>query len=170
MTQSYITNWLPKEDAQAKVKALIADGTYKKGEIKLSSYRWADLKDHSKGYVARVHVVTGIHPELELGLTGIHPELELGLTGKRKKSEKTEAKQVEEVLTEEAEFIKTKVQFHGCRSETGELIQVVEIESDMTSEQIELLQNEPEGQGQDIAISLAEDFHIEEFNYYVLVA
>ena len=159
MTQSYITNWLPKEDAQAKVKALIADGTYKKGEIKLSSYRWADLKDHSKGYVARVHVVTGIHPELELGLTG-----------KRKKSEKTEAKQVEEVLTEEAEFIKTKVQFHGCRSETGELIQVVEIESDMTSEQIELLQNEPEGQGQEIAISLAEDFHIEEFNYYVLVA
>jgi hypothetical protein len=159
MTQSYITNWLPKEDAQAKVKALIADGTYQKGQIKLSSYRWADLKDHSKGYVARVHVVTGIHPELELGLTG-----------KRKKSEKTEAKQVEEVPTEEVEFIKTKVQFHGCRSETGELIQVVEIESDMTSEQIELLQNEPEGQGQEIAISLAEDFHIEEFNYYVLVA
>ena len=159
MTQSYITNWLPKEDAQAKVKALIADGTYQKGQIKLSSYRWADLKDHSKGYVARVHVVTGIHPELELGLTG-----------KRKKSEKTEAKQVEEVPTEEVEFIKTKVQFHGCRSETGELIQVVEIESDMTSEQIELLQNEPEGQGQEIAISLAEDFHIEEFNHYTLVA
>lgn len=159
MTHSYITNWLPKEDAQAKVKALIADGTYKKGEIKLSSYRWADLKDHSKGYVARVHVVTGIHPELEIGLTG-----------KRKKSEKTEAKQVEEVPTEEVEFIKTKVQFHGCRSETGELIQVVEIESDMTSEQIELLQNEPEGQGQEIAVSLAEDFHIEEFNHYVLVA
>ena len=65
MTHSYITNWLPKEDAQAKVKALIADGTYKKGEIKLSSYRWADLKDHNKGYVARVHVVTGLHPELE---------------------------------------------------------------------------------------------------------
>lgn len=159
MTYSYITNWLPKEDAQAKVKALIADGTYQKGQIKLSSYRWADLKDHSKGYVARVHVVTGIHPELELGLTG-----------KRKKSEKTEAKQVEEVPTEEVEFIKTKVQFHGCRSETGELIQVVEIESDMTSEQIKLLQNEPEGQGQEIAVSLAEDFHIEEFNHYVLVA
>lgn len=159
MTHSYITNWLPKEDAQAKVKALIADGTYQKGQIKLSSYRWADLKDHSKGYVARVHVVTGIHPELELGLTG-----------KRKKSEKTEAKQVEEVPAEEVEFIKTKVQFHGCRSESGEHIQVLEIESDMTSEQIELLQNEPEGQGQEIAVSLAEDFHIEEFNHYVLVA
>lgn len=158
MTHSYITNWLPKEDAQAKVKALIADGTYKKGEIKLSSYRWADLKDHSKGYVARVHVVTGIHPELELGLTG-----------KRKKSEKTEAKQVEEVPAEEVEFIKTKVQFHGCLHD-GEHVQVIEIETDMTSEQIELLQNDPEGQGYEIALSLAEDINIDEFNHYTLVA
>lgn len=158
MTHSYITNWLPKEDAQAKVKALIADGTYKKGEIKLSSYRWADLKDHSKGYVARIHVVTGIHPELELGLTG-----------KRKKSEKTEAKQVEEVSTEEVEFIKTKVQFHGCLQD-GEHVQVIEVETDMTSEQIELLQNDPEGQGQEIAISLAEDINIDEFNHYTLAA
>lgn len=158
MTHSYITNWLPKEDAQAKVKALIVDGTYKKGEIKLSSYRWADLKDHSKGYVARVHVVTGIHPELELGLTG-----------KRKKTEKTEAKQVEEVPAEEVEFIKTKVQFHGCLHD-GELAQVIEVETDMTSEQIELLQNDPEGQGREIALSLAEDINIDEFNYYTLAA
>lgn len=158
MTHSYITNWLPKEDAQAKVKALIADGTYKKGEIKLSSYRWADLKDHSKGYVARVHVVTGIHPELELGLTG-----------KRKKSEKTEAKQVEEVPAEEVEFTKTKVQFHGCLQD-GEHVHVIEVETDMTSEQIELLQNDPEGQGQEIALSLAEDINIDEFNHYTLAA
>ena len=158
MTHSYITNWLPKEDAQAKVKELIANGTYKKGEIKLSSYRWADLKDHSKGYVARVHVVTGIHPELELGLTG-----------KRKKSEKTETKLVEEVPNEEVEFIKTKVQFHGCLQD-GEQVQVIEVETDMTSEQIELLQNDPEGQGQEIALSLAEDINIEEFNHYIIVA
>ena len=158
MTHSYITNWIPKEEAQAKVKALIADGTYKKGEIKLSSYRWADLKDHNKGYVARVHVVTGLHPELELGLTG-----------KRKKSEKAEVKQVEEVSTEEIEFTKTKVQFHGCL-QNGEHVQVIEVETDMTSEQIELLQNDPEGQGQEIALSLAEDINIDEFNHYTLAA
>ena len=158
MTYSYITNWISKEDAQAKVKELIADGTYKKGEIKLSSYRWADSKDHSKGYVARVHVVTGIHPELELGLTG-----------KRKKSEKTETKLVEEIPNEEVEFIKTKVQFHGCLQD-GEQVQVIEVEADMTSEQIELLQNDPEGQGQEIALSLAEDINIDEFNHYTLVA
>lgn len=158
MTYSYITGWLPKAEAQAKVKALIADGTYKKGEIKLSSYRWADLKDHSKGYVARVHVVTGIHPELELGLTG-----------KRKKAEKAEAKQVEEVPAEEVEFAKTKVQFHGCLQD-GEHVQVIEVETDMTSEQIELLQNDPEGQGHEIALSLAEDINIDEFNHYTLAA
>ena len=69
MTHSYITGWLPKAEAQAKVKALIADGTYKKGEIKLSSYRWADLKDHSKGYLCRVLVVQGLRPDLECGTT-----------------------------------------------------------------------------------------------------
>lgn len=158
MTHSYITGWLPKAEAQAKVKALIADGTYQKGQIKLSSYRWADLKDHSKGYVARVHVVTGIHPELELGLTG-----------KRKKSEKSEVKPVEEVPTEEVEFIKTKVQFHDCLQD-GEQVQVIEVETDMTSEQIELLQNDPEGQGREIALSLAEDINIDEFNHYTLIA
>jgi len=158
MTYSYITNWISKVEAQAKVKELIADGTYKKGEIKLSSYRWADLKDHSKGYVARVHVVTGIHPELELGLTG-----------KRKKTEKTETKPVEEIPNEEVEFIKTKVQFHGCLQD-GESVQVIEVEADMTSEQIELLQNDPEGQGHEIARSLAEDINIDEFNHYILVA
>lgn len=164
MTHSYITNWLPKEDAQAKVKALIADGTYQKGQIKLSSYRWADLKDHSKGYVARVHVVTGIHPELELGLTGKRKKSE-----KSEKSEKAEAKQVEEVPAEEVEFTKTKVQFHGCLQD-GEHVQVIEVETDMTSEQIELLQNDPEGQGQEIALSLAEDINIDEFNHYTLAA
>ena len=161
MTYSYITNWIFKVEAQAKVKELIADGTYKKGEIKLSSYRWADLKDHSKGYVARVHVVTGIHPELELGLTGKRKKSE--------KSEKTEAKQVEEVPAEEVEFTKTKVQFHGCLQD-GEHVQVIEVETDMTSEQIELLQNDPEGQGQEIALSLAEDINIDEFNHYTLAA
>lgn len=158
MTYSYITNWLPKAEAQAKVKALIADGTYQKGQIKLSSYRWADLKDHSKGYVARVHVITGIHPELELGLTG-----------KKKKAQKAEAQTAEEVPAEQVEFTKTKVQYHDCLQD-GETVQVIEIEADMTAEQIELLQTDHDGQGHEIALSLAEDFNIDQFNRYELVA
>ena len=158
MTHSYITGWLPKAEAQAKVKALIADGTYKKGEIKLSSYRWADLKDHSKGYVARVHVVTGIHPELELGLTG-----------KRKKSEKVETKPVEEVPADDTEFNTVKIHYHDCIM-NGEMIQQVEVKADLTSEQIELLKSDANGQGHEIALSLAEDFNIDEFNRYELVA
>lgn len=153
MTHSFITNWLPKEDAQAKVKALIADGTYKKGEIKLSSYRWADPKDHSKGYVARVHVITGLHPELELGLTG-----------KRKKAQKVE----QEPSVETVKMTAAKVHFHDCIQD-GEPVQLIEIQTDLTDEQIELLKNDIEGQGREIAISLAEDFNIDEFNRYELV-
>ena len=156
MTYSFITSWLPKAEAQAKVKALIADGTYKKGEIKLSSYRWADLKDHSKGYVARVHVQTGIHPELELGLAG-----------KKKAAKKAKSEPVEEVPAEEAKFDKVKVLFHDCMQD-GEQVQLIEVETDMTSEQINLLQNDSEGQGHEIALSLAEDFNIDEFNRYEL--
>lgn len=65
-----ITGWIRKEDAQAQVKALIAEGKYQKGQIKLSSYRWADLNDHSKGYLARIMVIKGICPELEIGEPG----------------------------------------------------------------------------------------------------
>lgn len=158
MTYSYITNWLPKDEAQAMVKSLIAEGKFKKGQIKLSSYRWADLKDHSKGYVARVHV-----------LTGIQPDMELGICGRKKKAQEAEAEPVEEVPAEEVELTKTKIQFHGCLQD-GEQVQVIEVETDMTSEQIELLQNDPEGQGQEIALSLAEDINIDEFNHYTLAA
>lgn len=65
-----ISAWIAKEEAQALVKTLIAEGKYQKGEVKLSSYRWADPKDHSKGYLARVHAIKGICPELEIGETG----------------------------------------------------------------------------------------------------
>lgn len=156
----YITNWIKKEEAQAKVKELIANGTYAKGQIKLSSYRWADLKDHSKGYVARIHAVAGVHPELELGLTG-----------KKKKLQKVEAELTEEVHNEEesAQFSKVTVRFHDCLQD-GERVQTIDIEADMTSEQIELLRSDAEGQGNEIAISLSEDVNIDEFKRYELVA
>lgn len=59
-----VTNWISKADAQAKRKELIASGLDKK-QVKLSSYRWADIKDHSKGYICRVLVVKGLRPEME---------------------------------------------------------------------------------------------------------
>ena len=153
MTHSYITNWLPKEDAQAKVKALIADGTYKKGEIKLSSYRWADLKDHSKGYVARVHVVTGIHPELELGLTG-----------KRKKSEKAEAKPVEEVET----VMETRtIKLFNAEHENGSIEKETSFKVDLTDEQVAFINDDANcSQAFDMVLSYAEDFGWVDFAEY----
>lgn len=65
-----ISQWMDKAEAQALVKTLIAEGKYAKGQLKLSSYRWVDPKDHSKGYLARVYAKPGICPEMELGKTG----------------------------------------------------------------------------------------------------
>ena len=63
-----VTNWIAIADAKAKRAELIAAGLDKK-EVKLSSYRWADIKDHSKGYICRVLVVKGLRPELEVANT-----------------------------------------------------------------------------------------------------
>lgn len=65
-----ISQWMDVADAKALVKSLIEQGKYAKGQVKLSSYRWKDLKDHDKGYLARVHAVPGICPELEIAETG----------------------------------------------------------------------------------------------------
>lgn len=70
MINKYITNWIPAAEAQMLRLKYIVEGKYAKHQIQLSSRRWADPNDHSKGYLARVHVVGGIHPELELGDTG----------------------------------------------------------------------------------------------------
>ena len=50
-----VTGWISVAEAKAKRTELIAQGTDKK-QVKLSSYRWADVKDHNKGYIARVMV------------------------------------------------------------------------------------------------------------------
>ena len=59
-----ITNWISKADAQSMRKELIANGIDKK-QVKLSSYRWADIKDYTKGYICRVLAVKGLRPDLE---------------------------------------------------------------------------------------------------------
>ena len=153
MTYSFITNWLPKEDAQAKVKSLIQDGTYKKGEIKLSSYRWADLKDHSKGYVARVHVVTGLHPELELGLTG-----------KKKKAQKAEAEPVKEV---EAEMETRTIKLFNAEHENGRIEKETSFKVDLTDEQVDFINDDANSaQAFDMVLSYAEDFGWVDFAEY----
>ena len=156
MSYSYITNWLPKEDAQAKVKSLIADGTYKKGEIKLSSYRWADLKDHSKGYVARVHV-----------LAGLHPELELGLTSKRKKSEKVKSEPVEEV---EAEMNSYTIKLFNAIDANNDTIKETSFIQDLSDEQVKFITEGDDAYGQyQMILSYAEDHGFDGFDEFELV-
>ena len=153
MTYSFITNWLPKAEAQAKVKALIADGTYKKGEIKLSSYRWADLKDHSKGYVARVHVQTGIHHELELGLTG-----------KKKAAVKTKSEPVKEVET----AMETRtIKLFNAEHENGRIEKETSFKVDLTDEQVDFINDDANcSQAFDMVLSYAEDFGWVDFAEY----
>ena len=61
-----ITTWIPVDEAKAKIAELIENGTYQKHQIKKSSNLFANRKDKSEGYVCRVLVEAGIHPELEL--------------------------------------------------------------------------------------------------------
>lgn len=75
-----ISQWMDVAEAKALVKSLVAEGKYAKGQVKLSSYRWKDLKDHDKGYLARVHAVPGICPELEIGETGRKTKVEPSTT------------------------------------------------------------------------------------------
>lgn len=66
----YITDWIDVNEARMLRMKLIVEKKYTKDQCSISSCRWADPNDHDKGYLARVHVVGGIHPELELGDTG----------------------------------------------------------------------------------------------------
>lgn len=65
ITFAAVTTWISIADAKAKRAELIAQGIDKK-QVKLSSYRWADIKDHSKGYICRVMVVKGLLPDMEV--------------------------------------------------------------------------------------------------------
>ena len=67
-TFAAVTTWISIADAKAKRAELIAQGIDKK-QVKLSSYRWKNIKDHSEGYICRVLIVKGLRPELELADT-----------------------------------------------------------------------------------------------------
>ena len=59
-----VSAWMVVAEAKTLRDQLIAQ--YGKGKIKLSSYRWKDIKDHNKGYLARVMIVKGLRPDLEV--------------------------------------------------------------------------------------------------------
>jgi hypothetical protein len=61
-----MTSWIPVDEAKAKIAELIANGTFEKTQIKKSSNLFANRKDKSEGYVCRVLIEAGIHPELEM--------------------------------------------------------------------------------------------------------
>lgn len=68
MTNKFVdhTRWIPVDEAKAIIAKFIADGVYTKEQIKKSSNLFANRKDKTDGYVARVLVLQGIHPELEI--------------------------------------------------------------------------------------------------------
>ena len=61
-----MTSWIPVDEAKAKIAELIENGTFTKTQIKKSSNIFANRKDKTNGYVCRVLIEEGAHPELEL--------------------------------------------------------------------------------------------------------
>lgn len=86
-----VTTWINVNEAKAIKAKLIAEGKVDKKNIALSSYRWADLKDKTKGYICRVMVVKGLLPDMEVADTKSLKKV--------KKSKKNAAKFVTEINT-----------------------------------------------------------------------
>ena len=61
-----MTSWIPVDEAKAKIAELIENGAFTKTQIKKSSNIFANRKDKTDGYVCRVLIEEGVHPELEL--------------------------------------------------------------------------------------------------------
>jgi hypothetical protein len=73
---AYISEWMVPSQATDWIKSLITEGSYKKGEIKKSSPRFANGKDKADGYEVRVIAVAGIKPELEKAVVGYRKLIE----------------------------------------------------------------------------------------------
>jgi hypothetical protein len=58
-----VSAWMQAAEAKALRDQLLAQ--HGKGKVKLSSYRWVDPKDHSKGYLARVVAIEGLMSKAE---------------------------------------------------------------------------------------------------------
>ena len=83
MDKAYLTDWTDVANANELIAKMIKDGTYKKNQIKKSSNKFKNGKDKKDGYVTRVEVIPGLHPELEV---------EINYRGKKTKAVNTAAK------------------------------------------------------------------------------
>lgn len=92
-----MTSWIPVDEAKAKIAELIENGTFTKTQIKKSSNLFANRKDKSEGYVCRVLIEAGIHPELEI-------KKEKKATKKVKKAE-TEAEVTEDKPVDNRRYV-----------------------------------------------------------------
>ena len=55
------TGWIPVNKAKEMRDWLLESGQLQEGEVRLSSYRWADLLDHSKGYLCKVLTTVSLY-------------------------------------------------------------------------------------------------------------
>jgi hypothetical protein len=92
-----MTSWIPVDEAKAKIAELIENGTFTKTQIKKSSNLFANRKDKSEGYICRILIEAGIHPELE-----IKKEKK---TAKRVKKAETEAEVTEEKPVDNRRYV-----------------------------------------------------------------
>jgi hypothetical protein len=97
-------------------------------------------------------------------VTGLHPELELGLTGKRKKAEKTEAEPVKEV---EAVMETHTIKLFNAEHENGRIEKETSFKVDLTDEQVDFINDDANSsQAFDMVLSYAEDFGWVDFAEY----
>lgn len=94
-----MTSWIPVDEAKAKIAELIENGTFEKTQIKKSSNLFANRKDKSDGYVCRVLIEEGIHPELEM------PKKEKKTKAKSKKAKKAEAAESQVVVSDNRRYV-----------------------------------------------------------------
>lgn len=104
MTQGFVdhTSWIPVAEAKVIIDEFIKNGTYLKEQIKKSSNLFANRKNKDDGYICRVLVMEGIHPELEL------PKTELPKKAKRVKKSKSAPTPVEVEIVDDQEEDNTR--------------------------------------------------------------
>lgn len=95
-----MTSWIPVDEAKAKIAELIEAGTFTKEQIKKSSNLFANRKDKSEGYICRILIEEGVHPELE------QPKKEKKTKVKKsKKSEEAEVVETQVVVTDNRRYV-----------------------------------------------------------------
>lgn len=67
---AYASEWISISEANTIIKKLIKSKAYVKGQIRKGPRRFLNGRDKEDGYLTRVEVEAGIHPELEVALKG----------------------------------------------------------------------------------------------------